>query len=70
MTSTTSNAPSPILHDEITGRAHAIWEHCGRPEGCELEHWFRAERELQKERQQAGEVRAGLSDRAHFEPLG
>lgn len=51
----------PITHEEIAARAHAIWEECGRREGCALEHWLRAERELQKEWQQAEEFRAGLS---------
>lgn len=51
----------PITRDEIAARARAIWEECGRQEGCDLTHWLRAERELLKERQQAEEFRAGLS---------
>ena len=51
-----------ITHEEIEARAHDIWEQCGKPNGCKLEHWLRAERELQKERQQAEEFRAGLSE--------
>lgn len=50
-----------ITHEEIAARAHTIWEECGHPTGCELEHWLRAERELQKEREQAKDFRAGLS---------
>ena len=56
------NSPHLVTNDEIAARAHTIWEQCGRPEGCEQEHWFRAERELQKERQQVENVRAGLSE--------
>lgn len=47
------NTDSPITHEEITQRAHDIWEQSGRPEGHETEHWFRAENELRKERGQA-----------------
>lgn len=40
------------MHDpmqKIRERAHAIWEQEGRPDGRELEHWERAERELDGE---------------------
>jgi hypothetical protein len=30
----------------IRERAHTLWEADGRPEGCELEYWLRAEQEL------------------------
>ena len=50
-----------VTHEEIAARAHTIWEERGRPDGCELDHWLRAERELQKERRQADEIRAGMS---------
>jgi hypothetical protein len=33
-------------HDEIARRAYAIFEQEGRPEGRELEHWLRAEAQL------------------------
>jgi hypothetical protein len=32
--------------EEIRQRAHAIWEREGRPDGKEMDHWTRAEREL------------------------
>jgi hypothetical protein len=32
-------------HDEVRGRAYAIWEAEGRPEGRDFDHWLRAERE-------------------------
>jgi hypothetical protein len=38
-------------HDEISERAHAIWEERGRPDGRELEHWLDAERQLRQERE-------------------
>jgi hypothetical protein len=55
------NSITVITHEEIAARAHAIWDECGRPEGRELEHWLRAERELQLESERAKEFRAGLS---------
>ena len=39
-----------ITQEEITRRAHDIWERSGRPEGEAIEHWLRAERELRAER--------------------
>ena len=33
-------------YQEIAERAYAIWEREGRPQGCNLEHWLAAEREL------------------------
>jgi hypothetical protein len=53
-----------VPHSEIEARARTIWEECGRPAGCELEHWLRAERQLEIEQQQAQEFRAGLSGEA------
>lgn len=32
--------------DAIRIRAHQIWEHEGRPDGHERDHWLAAEREL------------------------
>lgn len=44
----------PLPHrDDISARAYAIWEKCGRPHGCETEHWLRAERELLDDARQA-----------------
>jgi hypothetical protein len=34
------------LETRIRERAYAIWEHEGRPEGREREHWERAAREI------------------------
>ena len=50
---------SPITHEEITQRAHDIWEQSGRPAGQETEHWFRAEQELRKERGQVEQFSKG-----------
>ena len=33
-------------HQDIAARAYAIWEEEGRPDGRNVEHWQRAEREL------------------------
>jgi hypothetical protein len=30
----------------IRERAYAIWEEEGRPEGCHVDHWLRAEAEM------------------------
>jgi hypothetical protein len=35
-----------VSHQDISRRAHRIWEQAGQPDGCETEHWLRAEREL------------------------
>ncbi|HLW70250.1 MAG TPA: DUF2934 domain-containing protein [Candidatus Binataceae bacterium] len=32
--------------EQVRERAYAIWAREGKPEGRELEHWFRAEQEL------------------------
>jgi hypothetical protein len=34
-------------HDEIAKRAFTMWELEGRPTGRDLEHWLRAEAELE-----------------------
>jgi hypothetical protein len=36
-------------HEMIARRAHTIWETRGCPDGCEMEHWLQAERELAAE---------------------
>jgi hypothetical protein len=38
-----SNSPS---HEQITRRAYEIFIERGRPEGCDLEHWLEAEKQL------------------------
>lgn len=53
------NSPSTITHEEISQRAHDIWEQSGRLDGQETEHWLRAERELQNERRQAQRLEKG-----------
>jgi hypothetical protein len=40
--------PKPTLErEEISARAHSIWEEEGCPDGRDLEHWLKAERELE-----------------------
>ncbi len=33
-------------HEQIAHRAYQLWESQGCPEGCDLDHWFEAERML------------------------
>lgn len=40
---------------EIETRAYQLWERAGKPEGREQDFWRRAERELQKEREEEQE---------------
>ncbi|HUR58153.1 MAG TPA: DUF2934 domain-containing protein, partial [Opitutaceae bacterium] len=40
---------SPVPFDAIAVRAHAIWQSEGCPNGRDVGHWLRAERELQYE---------------------
>ena len=44
--SATASSKSPDLRDEIAKHAHEIWLNEGAGHGCDLDHWFRAEREL------------------------
>jgi hypothetical protein len=37
-------------HAEIETRAYSLWEQEGRPEGKSLEHWLKAESQVQWER--------------------
>lgn len=46
MNSSQDDMPS---QDSISARARRIWEQAGRPEGKDLDHWLRAERELRGE---------------------
>jgi len=43
------NSTSSISHEDISRRAHQIWEKAGRPDGRETEHWLKAEHELHVE---------------------
>ena len=38
-----------LKDDQIRERAYLIWVNEGRPHGRELDHWLRAERELEQE---------------------
>ena len=38
-----------LKDDQIRERAYLIWVNEGRPPGRELDHWLRAERELEQE---------------------
>ena len=39
-------APPPPTREQIQALAHAIWTDRGCPEGCDVEIWFEAERQL------------------------
>ncbi len=40
---------APDRHAQIEARAYLLWEREGRPEGKALEHWLRAENEIDGE---------------------
>ena len=42
----TISATEGLSHERIAARAYELWEARGRPEGNDLEDWFKAEREL------------------------
>jgi hypothetical protein len=44
---------SESAEDRIRRRAYAIWEREGRPDGRHVEHWFLAQREIERETAQA-----------------
>ena len=48
----------------IRERAHQIWEKEGQPEGRERDHWERAEREIDGEREQRAEHESPSSGRS------
>lgn len=59
--------PAEPTEGSIALRAYALWEEEGRPAGKDVEHWLRAERELQVKSEQAarggtGSERTGHSD--------
>jgi hypothetical protein len=49
-----ANQTGPVDADRIRQRAFELWERDGRPEGRDMDYWFRAEAEL------AGEDASGL----------
>lgn len=40
--------PRPLDHDTVAALARKHWEEEGKPEGRAIDHWLRAESELQK----------------------
>lgn len=53
-----ADSPAPQADPEVVAAcAYYIWEQKGRPEGCQDEHWFQAELELQRN----GEAPAGAT---------
>ncbi len=43
---TASAPPRDPTETEIRHAAHQLWLEAGRPEGCELDHWFAAKEKL------------------------
>jgi len=42
-------------HDEIACLAYRLWEQRGRPQGCDLEFWLEAERQMRSSGQPSHE---------------
>ncbi len=58
-----------VTHEDISRRAHQIWELSGRQEGHEIEQWLQAERELllAEERKHVQEwEESGVETQAHL----
>ncbi|HUR58890.1 MAG TPA: DUF2934 domain-containing protein [Opitutaceae bacterium] len=45
-TASTATSPNSASADAISRRAYEIWENNGKPDGCDLEHWLQAEKEV------------------------
>lgn len=57
--------PMMLDHNgEIAKRAYRIWEGEGRPSGRDLDHWLRAEAEVEAERREAPAAAATNAQRA------
>jgi hypothetical protein len=54
---TTEKNMQAIRENKVRLRAYQIWEEEGQPEGEELAHWYRADSELERERDQMQEER-------------
>lgn len=46
MPETGRGADAEAPRQQIAERAYALWEQEGRPHGCDLDHWLRAEAEI------------------------
>lgn len=40
----------PNETEKVSARAYALWESAGRPEGCDVDHWLRAQAEIKQDR--------------------
>jgi len=52
--------PLSPARDEIARLAYSHWERQGRPQGSDLQHWLRAERELRALRRTATRLRLAV----------
>ncbi len=50
-----------IAHDDIAALARQYWEEEGRPDGKDEEHWHRARRELEMQRQPQGSAKVAAA---------
>jgi hypothetical protein len=50
------NSTALISHENISRRAHQIWEESGRPDGNETANWLQAESELRAQLGKTGDV--------------
>ncbi len=60
---------TPDRHGEIAKRAYTLWEVEGRPSGKELDHWLRAEAEVQAECAKTAPIRAERAEITAAAPL-
>ena len=57
-TASTATSPSSASADAISRRAYEIWEQKGKPDGCDIENWLQAEKEVSGNSQPANEQRS------------
>lgn len=62
---TLSSIPAEPTDEAIALRAYSLWESEGRPAGKDVEHWLRAERELQVESEDAARISSGMGRSGH-----
>jgi hypothetical protein len=43
---TTTPTLRPVTDEQVAALAYAIWLDRGQPQGCDVEHWLEAERQL------------------------
>lgn len=57
-----SSSPTPEeKKTQVAALAYAIWEDAGRPEGKAVEHWLRAQKEVEQDYARAEQLRKQLT---------